>query len=458
MTDFENHVVKRWYQDRCLLFIMALVLLLALFYNRTLLLAHDVDEARHMAYVKLLFTEHRLPFITSTHPYREYAGAHAFHPPLYYLILLPFYAVLQGLPEAIVWHLLRIVSLMFCLASLPLIYQIAQRAVAFEEGTFARRYACLVVAQIALLPMFSMIANMINNDSGMLFFVTLFFWLLIVKYPEDRSMKSALILGVVWGFGALTKSTALLCDGVALLLYLILQDGRLLLSKRSWMRLGLSCSMVALLAGWWHVRSMMLYGSFMPVPPAMPVPALPSPTNGMLVMILHDNFPAVFAIANWSLFATLWSQKDWIPEMLRTGIYGALALYCSVAGFGMAFAWFRSTRDHGVEGKRSPTLCFLPLVITGGAFIVNWIAILQIALFWHWGWSQGGRYLLPSMCGLSLALTTGWRAVLGDARLHILTVVVVVVLLALNGLDLYWLRVHLNPSFGYWSGDVMFKS
>ena len=84
-------------------------------------------------------------------------------------------------------------------------------------------------------------------------------------------MKSALILGVVWGFGALTKSTALLCDGVALLLYLILQDGRLLLSKRSWMRLGLSCSMVALLAGFFSENhEPRLSGTIQPPGPALP--------------------------------------------------------------------------------------------------------------------------------------------------------------------------------------------
>ncbi len=47
-----------------------------------------------MNYVKLLLDAHQLPRIESLNPYRETGDAHAFHPPLYYLILLPFYAAL----------------------------------------------------------------------------------------------------------------------------------------------------------------------------------------------------------------------------------------------------------------------------------------------------------------------------------------------------------------------------
>src|SRR3712207_8432281 len=61
-----------------------------------------------------------------------------------------------------------------------------------------------------------------------------------------------------------------------------------------------------------HLRSFALYGTFTPLPPAMPSPFLPDPKNGMLVMMMHQNFPALFAIANWSMFYTLWSQKDWL--------------------------------------------------------------------------------------------------------------------------------------------------
>lgn len=450
------------FRDRWFLVICVLVLVLGIFYNSTLLLAHDVDEARHMNYIKLLLDEHKLPYIISTQPYEEYAGAHAFHPPLYYLVLLPFYAVLRGLPGDMAWHVLRGLSFLICLAGLPMIYQIAQRAGATvlgklkgetEDEQGATVFARLVVAQIALIPMFGMTANMINNDSACFLAVTLFVWLLVVKYADDRSLKSAIILGIVWGLGCLTKSTALLCNGVAFLIYLVIQEGRgVLVSARAWQRLGLALAAVVLVAGWWHVRSFQLYGSFMPLPPSMPTPFLPNPEQGKLVMMMHDNFPFLFSMANWSMFTTLWSQKDWLPMPVRNPIYWLLALYTGVALVGLVVLWLKNKKTGeaiAVEVDGSGLVARrIALWATSIMFAVNWFTVLQVALFWHWGWADGGRYMLPSFCGLSLLLAYGWRGLIRTSGLKALTVAWIIAMVAVNATALYWLITYLNPTFG----------
>ena len=142
-----------------------------------------------MNYVKLLLDQHQLPVILSTNPYSETGGAHAFHPPLYYLLLLPFYALTRGALGENSWHFVRLISLILCLIPLPLIYQIARRV---GSQWFAR----LVVAQIALLPMWGMTAATINNDSATFCAVTVFLWLLTVKFSDNLDRRACLWLGV----------------------------------------------------------------------------------------------------------------------------------------------------------------------------------------------------------------------------------------------------------------------
>ncbi len=428
-----------WPRDRVLLGVIALAALLALAYNSTIHLGYGPDEPRHMNYVRLLFDEQTLPRLNPDGT--EYYGAHTFHPPLYYLILLPFYAVFHKLPGDAGWHLLRLVSLCLCLVSLVLIYQIAERA-----GGGDKSVARFATAFVAFLPIFGMTAATINNDSAVLLAVSVFLWLLAVKFPGERSLKSAVWLGVCLGLGGLCKATALLCDGVALLFYLWAQGGRAVFTEaQTWKRLGIIAGCVALITGPWHVRSYLIYGTWTPLPPSMPTPYLPDPRKyGDLIVLFHPNFPNMLGHANWSLFYTLWSQKDWIPESLRLPIYGTLAGFCLAALVCGLYA--RVRRRLSPSGAVS---CAEQIAArcSEAAFAANWLAVLQVAMFAHWGWAEGGRYLIPTLSGLGIALARGWRGVFPPRVLAGLTAVYVLALLALNVLCLYWLRHYLNPTF-----------
>ncbi|MDQ2800481.1 MAG: hypothetical protein M3Y13_12680 [Armatimonadota bacterium] len=427
-------------RDRVFLLLLLLAALLGLGYNAAILLGYGPDEPRHMSYVKLLFDEHTLPRLNPDGS--EYHGAHTFHPPLYYLILLPIYALFHTLPGAAGWHIVRLVSLLLCLSSLPLIYQIAERA-----GGGDRNVARLAVAQVALLPMFGMTAGTINNDSAVLPAVTVFLWLLAVKYPAERGLKAAAVLGVCLGLGGLCKATALLCDAVALLFYLLMQDGwKTFVRTQTWARIGVIAALTALLAGPWHVRSMLLYGTWTPLPQRMPTPFLPDPARyGALMTLFHPNFPSVLAYANWRLFYTLWSQKDWIPETVRQSVYLLLAVYCMLGLGGAAFAAIRRRR---AREEPPPTDQRIAVLCPEAAFVVNWLAVIQVAMFVHWGWSEGGRYLIPTLSGLSIFLARGWRGILGPRAFSALTAAWIIALLTLNALTLYWLLHYLNPTFG----------
>jgi 4-amino-4-deoxy-L-arabinose transferase-like glycosyltransferase len=425
-----------WQRDRVFWAIFGLATVFGLIYNFAVLLGKAPDEPRHMAYVTLLLDEHRLPFLLPDGS--EYHGAHSLHPPLYYSFLVPFLAIARALFGEGGWHVLRIVSLAICLAALPLYYAVALRI------SGERSVARLVVAQVALLPIFGMTAGSINNDSASVLAVAVFLWLLVVRFENDFSVRAALWLGVALGLGSLCKATVVIADVGALIAFFLLKRGSVGAGATT-QRVGALAAGTALFALPWYGRNYLMYGKFSPIEAGYSSPFLPNPSQGILVMMLHDNFPTLFLVANQSLFNTLWSQKDWIPETVRGLVYVALGLYCLAAVGGNLGKWWRAknqsdvTIDSHVRAGRRATYA---------GFALTWFACLFMALFRHWGWAEGGRYVLAALFGLSLFLGLGWSGIVGASRLKVVLVAWCVSAVALNALTIYWLLSYLNPTFG----------
>ena len=428
--------------DRLWWGVLALAALLGLIHNLAVLVGYGPDEVRHMHFVTLLLDEQRLPLILADGT--EYAGAHPLHPPYYYLILLPIIALFRGLPGDWEWHVARLVSLILCLGALVFLHQIALVAGA-DKPRSARAFALFVVVGVGLLPIFGMTAGTINNDSAMLFTVTWFLWLLAVKYPRDESFKAAVILGLVFGLGGGSKATALLCDGVALVAYLWAQNGtRGLLKPRTLARFATVIGVGVLVCGWWYARNQLLYGRLTPIAQGY-APAdlgwLPAASQGLLVQMMHPNFPGLLERAVTGIFDSAWSQKDWIPKSLRAPIYWSL---CGFVAVGLA-GLIRARRiENEATGERQLARR-IALWSGGAAFWVNAAACVFFALFVHWGWFEGGRYLLASLCGLMLLLALGWRSLLGENAFKFAPLLLGVFLLGLNVLTLWHLTSQLNP-------------
>jgi 4-amino-4-deoxy-L-arabinose transferase-like glycosyltransferase len=457
MAGNSNPEALLWRSDRVLVALMLVATILGLIYNGVILLGYGPDEGRHMNYVKLLLNEGSLPYLepdpAAPGRTREHAAAHSLHPPLYYAFLVPFYALLRGLPGETEWHVLRAFSVLFCVASMPLWYSIALQ-VSRQERWLAR----LAVAHIALLPIFGMTSGVINNDGATLFAVALFLWLLAVKFPNDASIRSALIIGVCFGLAGLLKATSVLCNGIALLVYWWLQ--RDVVPFRSvifWKRAAIVAASVLVICGPWYGRNLALYGQF-----AGPIEYGYSlvdngilPRGGALVMMMHDNFPFVLRTVLWSIFYSLWSQKDWIPETIRPAVYAVLCVYCLLAVAGLVIA--RTRRDKSIEQLATPAdagigawhragrmALWAPLAALG----INWLACVTIAVFKHWGWHEGGRYLLPSLGALGIVMALGWSGLIGINRLRHVFGAWCVALLVLNGVAIYYLVTYLNPKYG----------
>ena len=429
-------------QDRRWLLVLGLACLLGLIHNFAVLIGYGPDEVRHMNFVTLLLDEHRLPQILPDGT--EYAGAHPLHPPYYYFLLAPIIALFRALPGGFEWHIARLISLILCLGSLVLLRQIALVAGA-DKPKSARTFALFVVVGVGLLPIFGMTAGTINNDSAMLFCVTWFLWLLAVKFPRDESFKAAIILGLVFGLGGGAKATALICNGIALVAYLWAQNGvRGLFNPRTLARFATVIGVAVFVCGWWYARNQMLYGRLTPIALGYS-PAdlgwLPAATAGKLVQTMHPNFPGLVGQAIIGIFDSMWSQKDWIPENLRAPIYWPLAGFVVVGLLGL----LRAKKVESEATAEQNVARHIALWSGGSAIAVNAAACLFFALFVHWGWFEGGRYLLASLGGLMLLLALGWRSILPEKLFEFAPLALGFVLLSLNILTLLHLTTVLNP-------------
>jgi hypothetical protein len=106
-----------------------------------------------------------------------------------------------------------------------------------------------------------------------------------------------------------------------------------------------------------------------------------------------------------------------------------------------AFLQWRQPRNETKASRQILWPCY-------GAFLFTWLTVLQVALFMHWGWSEGGRYLFPAFIGFSLFLARGYLRLLGEKGTQLLTLSWFSLGISLNALSLWWLLSYLNPTFG----------
>lgn len=432
-----------WRSDRWFLRIFLVACALAVAYNFTILLGFGPDEPLHMNYVRLLLQGH-LPVIVNTAPnqYHTTENAHGYHPPLYYALLLPFYVLSSWMPGDSEWHFIRLVSGTLCLAALPLVYDLA-----FIASNRHRNIARITTATLAFAPIWGMIAGVINNDSAALFFTTLFLWLLLVKWREQRDLKTQLLLGLVLGLGALCKITVLMCGGTALFVALWARGE--LKNTFAWRGVLATSFLGALLVSPWHIRSLILYGTWTPLPPA--APWFHPPLHG-LELLMHPETPHLLMLCVWAIFYTLWSQRDWLLqhstlpagqlENTQLAIYLVLAAFCALAWVGNVRRRLRKI-DRSQDSIEAKTARYALYAV----FIVSFLIVLQVALTLHQGWAEGGRYLLPALAGLALFLGRGWEALFGS-KTRFFGAFWAAALLMLNVVSIYWLLAYLNPTYG----------
>ncbi len=187
----------------------------------------------------------------------------------------PGQSVLQG-GTALSVHSIRWLSLLMGAVTVYLTYRLACSV--FPSRT---HLPLLAAALVAFNPMVLFINASINNDNLVMLLTTLGLWLAVIDMrSQEPGMRWPMTigLGIVAGLAALAKvSGALLLPAIAIALILPLRrpgvesrpgdiaDTALRAAPYAviWKRLAVFFLLAALIAGWWYVRNLLLYGELL---------------------------------------------------------------------------------------------------------------------------------------------------------------------------------------------------
>jgi hypothetical protein len=276
----------------------------------------------------------------------------------------------------------------------------------------------------AFIPMFLFISGAVNNDNLVIMLSSLALLLIINlgrqserNQDRRREIGKLLLVGVVIGLGALTKISAIGLIPLALIgiavgqwKYSSVHDGApkypVIIRETLW-RFVLLMLPVLLIAGWWYVRNIHLYGNW-------------SGWNAFIAVLGKRATPASlaqlwderwgFMLSFWGLFGGLnVPMVDWVYRLLN--IMAVVSFIGFIAYFiRLLVVWWT---DHRKPGRRvgiiienifdfisdnfALILCLLwsIAVIVG---LVNWATVT---------WSSQGRLVFSSISAISTIFVVG---------------------------------------------------
>lgn len=258
------------------------------------------DEAEHFLYIHSILESGELPTIrsraelaTAETPVERWNN-HTHHPPLYYLLgalaisptnrgdldtylqhnELIFVRGMEadnankwlhpphmpGGDTAIAVYILRSINGLLGAGTLLLIYLIARAAV--------RRDSVGVLAALltASIPGYAAVHAGINNDALVIFiYAAGILWLMKTWQAAQLSNRQIALISVICAGATLSKLSGLTLTGIVLLVLAIgAWRGQFPVQRVMWSMLWIIAT-IALLAGWWFLRNLELYGDFFAV-------------------------------------------------------------------------------------------------------------------------------------------------------------------------------------------------
>jgi 4-amino-4-deoxy-L-arabinose transferase-like glycosyltransferase len=248
------------------------------------------DEQGHYLYVRWLQNHRTLPVQTT-----NFDAARAHHPPGYFLIgaLVSGWVRVEGEPDAIhmqpnpkfafrptdpfndnkavyvhngpeerfpysgqalVVHLVRLASLLFSSLAVVFTYAAARQTRPGDDA-----FALLAAGLVAFNPMVLFMSGLVNNDAAALATGAALVYLLAHYSRVGFTPKRWAAVGAAWGMGLLLKSSALVLAAPIGVVFVL--EARRVRSPMRWLSDAAAFGLPPLLmAGWWFVRNLRLYG------------------------------------------------------------------------------------------------------------------------------------------------------------------------------------------------------
>jgi 4-amino-4-deoxy-L-arabinose transferase-like glycosyltransferase len=381
--------------------ILAAYLALATGYSLAVRLNFAPDEPWHFRYVESLAQGH--------FPSPAYTDA-AQHPPLYYLLATPVWALASRvLPPDPAERVLRLFSALLGVGSVLVAYRLGKIMFAAE------RWALFAAAFVAFTPLFGVMSGVVNNDSLTVLLSSLVM-LQLITLPSPPTTRRLLALGGSLGLCLLTKQSTLALLPLVLpaLWWATPTQHRLTTILRSLPPL---CLPPALLYGGWLLRNQVAFGSQFIY---TTIPAGQSQGQALLLAEPAFMLGAIARRSMGSIFFPEWVVRYWLGWAHWFTTLSALGLLLAVVGLAVAVR-------RGLMPPRLQQFCSLclGLVLLLAAGLLAYIYLVDFRAM------VGGRYFLPALPSLAVLVTGGVRGFVGGGRRRELAAVTLLVCLAL---------------------------
>ncbi|MGC3959180.1 MAG: hypothetical protein QM813_14915 [Verrucomicrobiota bacterium] len=333
------------------------------------------DEQAHFNYIKFIAERGEFPILTTK---LGDAGNEweYFQPPLYYLLLTPFYtfAKLIGCNAAATVLLLRVFSFLLWLlnvwAGVILLHrlQITDRLVRVVS-----------LGLLCLLPTYTFSSSAINNDNLL---VTLGGGMLCLLANRDYGWKNALLIGLLLGGALLTKRSA-----VVFIPIIVTGAGLEFWQQRiNWRRvtgyLSLGLGLAFLLYLPWIVRCWRIYHTLTPELLSGDLKVWPSFVHGLASSIHH-------------LVKTFWAVSGIINDVGYP--FPALGMVFLAMCLGAKLLSLRKSAFDVLNSKANQPFLFALWL----GVVVNVLLVLRFGYLFGMG---QGRHLFPLLMPIGLAL------------------------------------------------------
>jgi hypothetical protein len=335
------------------------------------------------------------PIDTSDFPDRLYANPHAVpgDPSLDANRNLVIHSPAENFPwrnTTLAVHLIRFFSILMGAGTIVLSYLIARRIFhdrpAIPIGT---------AALIAFNPMFIFISASVNNDNLTILLASLALYLSVVCWyePPGRVNRSGwgrrLLLGIVLGGAALSKVSGLTLLPIVALLLTVRHLRRH--EWREWIFTGILIALpVIVIAGWWYLRNLQLYGELLGLDTMVAIAG----TRSVSPIDLVPEFDG-FRYSYWALLGAV----NIVTFPLAYVIFDLFTLLS--AGGGIVWFWRNRRSDQ-----------FWLLLILLGYVLIVFIGVVRWTMMTP---ASQGRLMFPAISVISLLLWLGWESILDFA-------------------------------------------
>jgi hypothetical protein len=383
------------------------------------------DEPHHLLYVDFIAAQHRLPNLNTAD--RASVPNEGYQPPLYYALAAAllnllgrsrvdpvilknpaFFANVPNVlnayihspdeylqPDALVVHIIRLLSVFWGAVTVYLTYKIA-RTIRLTTDV-----ALLAAAINAFIPEFLFLTGIVSNDSMSWAMSSLVILLTLRLYMNnDVNWHNVLYLGAALSAALLTKATLMILIPFIIAVILLkasFGEGRRIRPELLKVTLSLVV-IVALLTGWWYIRSIVLYNDFT----GLKMNAELNPSLIVNRSIWSPYFETTFPI--W-VFYSFWAVFGWMnvwPSMAYGPYDLYFAFYAMLCLVGATGAIVETLDPSATPSSRSPLRLTLLMLVGFFALALAALIVLNLSVD-----TPQGRFLFVAISPFCVLLAQG---------------------------------------------------